>query len=95
MFNDNFSVAHNAQNPAADFSKKHAAISYHVVREAVATSFIEPYWISGDFNMSDILPKQIPRPEFKGHCDHIFWQPGFQLLHHNLLDQASDEPDAN
>ena len=95
IFNDNFSVVQNAQNPAADLSKKHVAISYHVVREAVAAGIIEPYWISGSFNMSDILTKQIPKPEFKGHCDHIFWQPDFHLLNHNRLDQASDEPDAN
>ena len=54
VFNDNFSVVQNSQNPAADLSKKHVAISFHVVREAVAAGIIEPYWISGGFNMSDI-----------------------------------------
>ena len=95
IFNDNFSVVQNSQNPAADLSKKHVAISYHVVREAVATCIIEPYWISGGFNISYILTKQIPKSEFMGHCDHIFWQPDFHLLDHNRLDQASDKPDAN
>ena len=46
------------------------------------------------FNMSDILTKQISKPEFMGHCKHIFWQPDFHLLHHNRLDEASDEPGA-
>ena len=41
--NDNFSVVQNAQNPADDLSKKHVAISHHIVREAVATGIIEPY----------------------------------------------------
>ena len=91
VFNDNFSVVQNCQNPAADLSKKHVAISYHVVREAVAAGIIEPYWISGGYNMSDILTKQIPKPQFKGHCDHIFWKPDFHLLNHNHLDQASDK----
>ena len=77
------------------FSKKHVAISYHVMREAVAAGIISPYWISGGFNMSDILTKKIPKPEFKGQCDHIFWQPDFHLLDHNRLDQASDKPDTN
>ena len=72
VFNENFSVVHNSQNPAADVSKKPLVISYHVVREAVAAGIIEPYWISGGFNMSDILTKQIPKSEFMGHCDHIF-----------------------
>ena len=47
--NDNYSVVQNSQNPAADLSKKHVAISFHVVREAVAAGIVEPYWISGDF----------------------------------------------
>ena len=95
FFNGNFSVVQNCQILAADLSKKHVAISYHVVREAVTAVNIEPYWISGGYNMSDILTKQIPKPEFKGHCDHIFWQPDFHLLNHNRLDQASDNPHAN
>ena len=95
IFNDNFSVVQNAQNPAVDVSKKHVAISFHTVRKAVAAGIIAPYWISEGFNMSDILTKQIPKPEFNGHCDHIFWQPDFHLLNHNRLDQTSDKPDAN
>ena len=45
LFIDNLSVVKNCQNPAADLSKKCVAISYHIVREAVAASIIEPYWI--------------------------------------------------
>ncbi len=91
VFNDNYSVVQNSQNPAADLSKKHVAISFHVVREAVAAGIVEPYWISGGFNMSDILTKQIPKPEFMGHCKHIFWQPDFHLLHHNRLSEERDD----
>ena len=42
IFNDNLNVVLNAQNPAADLSKKHVAISFHVVREAVAAGIISP-----------------------------------------------------
>ena len=87
-------MVQNSQNPAAGVSKKHVAISYHVVREDVAVGIIKTYWISGGFNI-DILNKQISKPEFKGHCDHIFCQPNFHLLRHNRLDQPSDKPDAN
>ena len=55
IFNDNLSVAQNTQNPAADFSKKHVAISYHVTREAIAAGIIEPYWISGGFTSLKLL----------------------------------------
>ena len=94
VFNDNLSVVQNAQNSAADLSKKHVAISYHVVRETVATGIIDPYRISGEFHISDILIKRIPKPEFMGHYKHIFWQPNFHLLHHNRLDEACDEINA-
>ena len=43
IFNDNFNGDQNAQNPATDFSKKHVAISYHVMREDVDAGLIEPY----------------------------------------------------
>ena len=56
-FNENVSVVQNSQNPAVDLFKSYVAISYHVVREAVAAGIIGPYWISGGFNMSDILIK--------------------------------------
>mmetsp|Transcript_30752 Transcript_30752/g.36558 ORF Transcript_30752/g.36558 Transcript_30752/m.36558 type:complete len:126 (-) Transcript_30752:187-564(-) len=44
IFGDNLSVIQNAQNPAADLSKKHLAISFHVVREAIAAHIVEAYW---------------------------------------------------
>ena len=40
VFGDNLSVILNAQNPAANLSKKHVAISFHVVREAVAAAIL-------------------------------------------------------
>ena len=46
--NDNLSVVINAQNFAPDLSKKHVAISFHVVREAIAAGIIPPYWIKGE-----------------------------------------------
>ena len=42
LFIDNLSVVKNCQNPAADLSKKCVAISYHIVREAVADDIIAP-----------------------------------------------------
>ena len=95
VFCDNFSVIQNSQNPAADLSKKHMAISYHVVREAIAAGIIEAYWIKSGYNMADILTKQLPKPEFMEHCKHIFRQPDFHLRHHNRLSEIVDESDIN
>jgi len=86
IFGDNLSVILNSQNPAADLSKKHGAISFHVVREAVAAGVVEPYWQIGEYNTSDILTKQILRVEFRLHCKFLFWHPDFHLHCNNRLD---------
>ena len=56
-FGDNLSIILNSQNHAADLSKKHVAISFHVVREAVAAGVVKPFWLKGEYNTSDILTK--------------------------------------
>ena len=91
VFGDNLSVIQNEQNPAADLSKKHVAISYHVVREAVAAGIIAPFWLKGKWNLSDIMTKQIPASEFRKHCDYIFWRPDFHLHSNNRLDSHYDD----
>ena len=92
VFGDNLSVILNAQNPSADLSKKHVAISFHVVREAIAAGIIEAYWLKGEWNLSDIMTKQIPTTAFRKHCDHIYWRPDFHLRTHHNLDQIDVVP---
>jgi hypothetical protein len=72
VFGDNLSVITNAVDPEADLKKKHVALSFHVVREAVAAGIIEPYWVQGKYNISDIMTKQLCSQESKTHCDSIF-----------------------
>ena len=43
VFGDNLSIILSSTNPGRDLSKKHVAISFHVVREAIAAGIIEPY----------------------------------------------------
>ena len=43
IFGNNLISILNSQNPAADLSNKHVAIFFNVIREAVASSIIEPY----------------------------------------------------
>ena len=75
MHGNNLSVIQNATMPAAELKKKHVAISYHVVREAVASSAVSPKWISTDENHSDIMTKQIGSGPFIGHVHDCFWKP--------------------
>jgi hypothetical protein len=91
VFGDNLSVIQNSQNPEADLSKKHVAISFHVVREAIAAGIICPYWLKGKYNLSDIMTKQIPKPEFVKHTDFIFWRPNFHIHDKNRIDENFDD----
>ena len=87
IFGDNLSVILSASNPGHDLSKKHVAISFHVVCEAIAAGIVEPYWLKGEKNMSNIMTKQIPRDEFLHHLKYLYWSPNWHLRNHNGLGQ--------
>ncbi|KAL7570826.1 hypothetical protein ACA910_018896 [Epithemia clementina (nom. ined.)] len=57
LFGDNKSVVTNATIPTSVLSKRHHALSYHRVREAVASGFLLFHWIDGKKNHADILSK--------------------------------------
>ena len=67
----------NAQNPEADLKKKHVALSFHSVREAIAAGIILPCWLRGKHNKSDIMTKQIPATPFKAHVEDMFYKEEF------------------
>ena len=68
VFGDNFGVIQSANIPHSDLRKKHVAISYHFVREAVAAKTINPIWIRTDENFADIATKALDVVTF---CSHI------------------------
>jgi len=55
----NQSVVHNAQNPASTLKKKHTAISFHKIREAVAAGIVEVHKVGTSDNLADILTKPL------------------------------------
>ena len=57
VFGDNKTVVDTASTPHGKLSKRHTALSYHRVREAVASGVIGFYHLSGEFNPSDIVSK--------------------------------------
>ena len=91
IFGDNLSVIQNSQNPEADLSKKHVAISFHVTREAVAAGIIRPYWLQGAHNTPDIMTKQLSRDAHRQHCDYIFWRPDFHIREKNRLSERDSK----
>jgi hypothetical protein len=57
MFGDNKSVVDSSTKPHAKLHKWHNALSFHRVREAIASKFISFSFIDGQFNPADVLGK--------------------------------------
>ena len=57
MFGDNESVVNSSIHPHAKLHKRHTALSFHRVREAIAAKIVLFYHIPGVLNVADILSK--------------------------------------
>jgi hypothetical protein len=57
MFGDNKSVVDSSMQVNAKLHKRHTMLSFHRVREAVASGMVGFYFIPGDINPADILSK--------------------------------------
>ena len=57
MFGDNKSVVDSSMQVHAKLHKRHTMLSFHRVREAIASGMIGFYFIPGDLNPADILRK--------------------------------------
>jgi hypothetical protein len=57
MFGDNQSVIASSTLPHSALKKRHNALSYHRVREAIAAKIISFFKIAGKLNPADLLSK--------------------------------------
>ena len=57
MFGDNASVVTSSTVPHSPLKKRHHALAYHLVREAVAAGVIQFHHMPGSQNPADILTK--------------------------------------
>ena len=57
MFGDNQSVVTSSTVPQSKLSKRHYALSYHCVKEALAACILSFHHINGVDNPADILSK--------------------------------------
>jgi hypothetical protein len=57
MFGDNKAVVDNTVQPDAKQHKRHTMLSFHRVREAMASGFLKFYHIGTKMNLADILSK--------------------------------------
>ena len=64
MLGDNLSVVLNTSIPSSVLKKKHCAINYHRVREAIAAKILQFAHISSEKNLADILTKPLGNQRF-------------------------------
>ena len=64
MLGDNMSVVLNTTVPSSVLKKKHCAISYHRVREAIAAKILRFAHVPSTENIADILTKPLPNKSF-------------------------------
>ena len=64
LLGDNKSVVINTTIPSSALKKKHNAIAYHRVREAVAARLIRFCHIDTSQNIADVLTKPLSGPQF-------------------------------
>ena len=57
MFGDNESVVNSSTNPYGKLHKRHTALSFHRVREAVAAKIVAFHYLPGSSNPADIMSK--------------------------------------
>jgi hypothetical protein len=72
VYCDNDSVVNNTTKPESTLKKKHNAIAYHHVREAVATKTVRIAWKDGKTNLADILTKNANHEKLSFCCNCIF-----------------------
>ncbi|CAJ1951564.1 unnamed protein product [Cylindrotheca closterium] len=69
MFGDNMSVINTPSLLNLELKKKHIAISYHMVREAVAGRIVRPIWCNTHKNWADICTKSLGGNAFHAILD--------------------------
>lgn len=79
LFGDNQSVVTSSTIPHSVLTKRHNALSYHRVREAIAAGFIAFHFIQGKNNPADILSKHWAYNDVKGVLIPILYWKGNTL----------------
>ena len=76
MLGDNMSVVLNTTIPSSQLKKKHNAIAYHRVREAIAGKVIKFAHIPSTENIADIMTKPLSNDLFQDLMRrHLFRKP--------------------
>ena len=75
LFGDNKSVVTSSTIPHSSLNKHWNALSYHKVREAIASGFIRFEYIPSGDNPANILTKSLPWHKARVHVEPLlFWK---------------------
>jgi len=65
LVGDNFGVVQSVTIPEGELKKKHVAISYHYVQEAITAKIVNAIWIQTFENWSDLCTKALGKNIFQ------------------------------
>ena len=85
MFGDNKSVVMSSIIPQSILNKRHNILSYHRVREAIATKILEFHWCSSSQNRSAILSKHWDYKKVKDTVRELFDSEGYNSPQARLM----------
>jgi Reverse transcriptase (RNA-dependent DNA polymerase) len=75
MFGDNKSVVDSSMNVYSKLHKRHTMLSYHRVREAIASGTLIYHYLPGDLNPADIMSKHWGYSQVKDRLKTLlFWK---------------------
>ena len=93
LFGDNKSVVDSSTTPHAKLHKRHTALSFHRIREAIASGLLAFFHIPGKENPADILSKHWGYSQVWPQLQALlFWQGNtFDLLRRREEKELKDE----
>ena len=83
LFGDNQSMIMNTTVPGSALKKRHSAVAYHRIREAVASGIVNIIHCRSETNLSDILTKPLGPQTFQRLVKHEKFPP--RLMHEGEL----------
>ena len=73
LVGDNQSVVNACTQPHSKLHKRHLMLSYHFVREQIATGNYAYVWLNGKSNYSDLLSKHWGRQDVKSLLEPLLF----------------------
>jgi hypothetical protein len=93
MFGDNKSVVDSSMQFHAKLHKQRTMLSFHRIREAIASGIVGFFYILGDINPADILSKHWGYSQIREHLKSLLFGKGdtADILLENPTSQAKRE----